>query len=53
MKEKINITDYANLITKALSKGILLNTNGDIGVMVAILALARLSGRGRNTLWHD
>ena len=29
MKEKINITDYANLITKALPKGILLNTNGD------------------------
>ena len=29
MKEKINITEYANLITKALSKGILLNTNGD------------------------
>lgn len=28
MKEKINITDYANLITKALPKGILLNTNG-------------------------
>lgn len=29
MKEKINITDYANAITKALPKGILLNTNGD------------------------
>ena len=29
MKEKIDITDYANLITKALSKGILLNTNGE------------------------
>ena len=29
MKEKINITEYANLITKALPKGILLNTNGD------------------------
>ena len=29
MKEKINITDYANLITRALPKGILLNTNGD------------------------
>ncbi|MBO5998097.1 MAG: flavin reductase [Lachnospiraceae bacterium] len=29
MKEKIDITDYANLITKALPKGILLNTNGD------------------------
>ena len=29
MKEKINITDYANQITKALPKGILLNTNGD------------------------
>ena len=29
MKEKINITDYANTITKALPKGILLNTNGD------------------------
>ena len=29
MKEKINITDYANLITKVLPKGILLNTNGD------------------------
>ena len=29
MKEKINITDYANLITAALPKGILLNTNGD------------------------
>ena len=26
MKEKIDITDYANLITKALPKGILLNT---------------------------
>ena len=29
MKEKINVTDYAGLITKALPKGILLNTNGD------------------------
>ena len=29
MKEKINITNYANLITEALPKGILLNTNGD------------------------
>ncbi len=29
MKEKVNITDYANLIAKALPKGILLNTNGD------------------------
>ena len=29
MKEKINVTDYANLITWALPKGILLNTNGD------------------------
>ena len=29
MKEKININDYANLITEALSGGILLNTNGD------------------------
>lgn len=29
MKEKIQITDYANLITKALPKGILLNTKGD------------------------
>ena len=29
MKEKISITDYANLITRALPKGILLNTNGD------------------------
>ncbi len=29
MKEKIDITDYANLIAKALPKGILLNTCGD------------------------
>ncbi len=29
MKEKVNITDYANLIAKVLPKGILLNTNGD------------------------
>ena len=29
MKEKINITDYANQITKALPRGILLNTNGE------------------------
>ena len=29
MKERIEITDYANLITKVLPKGILLNTNGD------------------------
>ena len=30
MKEKIEITDYANQITKALRNGgILLNTNGD------------------------
>ena len=29
MKEKIDITDYANLITKAVTKGILLNTNGE------------------------
>ena len=29
MKEKIKLTDYANLITEALPKGILLNTNAD------------------------
>ena len=29
MKEKLNVTEYANLITQALPKGILLNTNGD------------------------
>lgn len=29
MKEKINVTDYANLITKAIPKGVLLNTKGD------------------------
>ncbi|MGO5314860.1 flavin reductase [Bilifractor sp. LCP21S3_A7] len=29
MKEKINITEYAQRITEALPKGILLNTNGD------------------------
>jgi len=29
MKERIDVTEYANLITKALPKGILLNTNGD------------------------
>ena len=29
MKEKININDYANQITDALSRGVLLNTNGD------------------------
>ena len=29
MKEHIDITDYANKITEALPKGILLNTNGD------------------------
>ena len=29
MKEKINVTDYANHIMKLLPKGILLNTNGD------------------------
>ena len=29
MKEKINITEYAELITAALPKGILLNTNGE------------------------
>lgn len=29
MKEKINVTDYANLITKMIAKGVLLNTNGD------------------------
>ena len=29
MKEKIKITDYANLITAALPRGILLNTHGD------------------------
>lgn len=29
MKEKIDITDYANLITKALPKEILLNTSAD------------------------
>ena len=28
-REKADITEYANLITKALPKGILLNTNGD------------------------
>ena len=29
MKERIHIADYANKITEALPKGILLNTNGD------------------------
>ena len=29
MKEKINVTEYAQKITEALPKGILLNTNGD------------------------
>ncbi len=29
MKEKIEITDYANTITKVLPKGVLLNTSGD------------------------
>ena len=29
MKEKIEVTDYANTITEMLPKGILLNTNGD------------------------
>ena len=29
MKTKVDITEYANLITKALPRGILLNTNGD------------------------
>ena len=29
MKEKIDITEYSNLITQALPKGILLNTMGD------------------------
>ncbi len=29
MKEKIRLTEYANLITEALPRGILLNTNGD------------------------
>ncbi|MCR4744210.1 MAG: flavin reductase [Lachnospiraceae bacterium] len=29
MKEKVDITDYANLITKALPKGVLLNTDAD------------------------
>ena len=29
MKEHINIADYAKMITEALPKGILLNTNGD------------------------
>ena len=29
MKEQINVTDYANQITAALSKGILLNTQAD------------------------
>ena len=29
MKEKINVTEYAQLITEMLPKGILLNTNGD------------------------
>ncbi len=29
MKEKVNVTDYANLITKALPKGILLNTSAN------------------------
>ena len=28
-KERVDVTDYANLIAKALPKGILLNTNGD------------------------
>ena len=29
MKEKIKVADYANIITAALPKGILLNTNGE------------------------
>ena len=29
MKQKITVTDYAQQITEALPKGVLLNTNGD------------------------
>lgn len=29
MKERVNVSEYAGLITSALPKGILLNTNGD------------------------
>lgn len=29
MKEKINVSDYADQITKAVSKGILLNTKDE------------------------
>ena len=29
MKERIRLTDYANRITEALPRGILLNTDGD------------------------
>ena len=29
MREKTNVTEYAQMITESLSRGILLNTNGD------------------------
>ena len=45
MKEKIDITDYANLVTRALPKGILLNTNGE-------RLPYHVCGRDRGCLYH-
>lgn len=47
MKEKINITDYANVITKALPKGILLNTLADDKFNSMVIGWGHLG-----TLWN-
>ena len=47
MKEKVNITDYANMITKALPKGILLNTFSDDRFNSMVIGWGHLG-----TLWN-
>ena len=47
MKEKVNITDYANVITKALPKGILLNTFVDDRFNSMVIGWGHLG-----TLWN-
>lgn len=47
MKEKVNITDYANVITKALPKGILLNTFAEDKFNAMVIGWGHLG-----TLWN-
>ena len=49
MKEQIHVTDYANQITAALSKGILLNTQAD-KFNTMVIGWGHIEGSGTNRL---